>query len=636
MADYLDVGKIVSEGYKAGTGISEDIASKDVLKQMYAGQTPEDIKDPIKQAATLNQAAGMLQSKGLSSAAYKLQKQAGDLSTDVNKQQLDQLKIKEGKLGYANQLIQSAGNPSELISAISAAGVDEPVQMQLADAVRRFGDTPEGFQKAKEMLTKVSQTADQKLKAEQIAATAANTLSQIQNRVDDNVRADKKNAIEQAKLYTTANVPIPIEIAKAAGLPVPGGEAPSTFLAGRGAAEAPSYDTVAEGGALGKYGMKPKTLDLLRKIDPSLPKTNEEYLKDPKAQDKAASLLEKENEKEIKNSGNKVTQVNKDLFYRFGAPDATKILNAYDKNPNTKIDSIVGAQVIKENPDLAGKTVAQAIAGNVSVEKQPAPGLSLDKPSRGASKPSTDTPTSFVGSTGATYAPKDERETQLFANVAGPYKEPGVNNIKTNTNVTVAANEMKIGLDNMAILTNKGEKVPSRGAFSNLKTDTFFGAAASAATGPMSNVATQQFEALALPLIRQQATLILGTSASETDRKNLEKSLMTQAFAQSPVLAYQKLAEFAQSARAGIEGQASNPTLNKSQRESLVKSYQAINKAYPYTPQDVFTWQNQVKEGSKQTFGNYVAEKYPESGGITTTPEGKPTAPMSSFLIKKD
>ena len=69
MADYLDVAKIVGEGYKTGTGISEDIASKNILSKMYAGQTPEDIKDPVKQAATLNQAAGMLQSKGLSSAA---------------------------------------------------------------------------------------------------------------------------------------------------------------------------------------------------------------------------------------------------------------------------------------------------------------------------------------------------------------------------------------------------------------------------------------------------------------------------------------------------------------------------------------------------------------------------------------
>ena len=381
MADYLDIGSIVSKGYEAGKGIRESVASEDILKQAYAGQTAEEIKDPIKQAATLQSAAGMLQAKGLSSAAYKLQKQAGDLSTDVNKQQLDTLKVKQGELEYAGQLLQSAGDDSQLQNVINQTVKDPAARMSVESIMR---NPNLDFKTKKAELIKMTETADQHLKAQQISATAANTLSQIQNRADDNVRADKKNAIEQAKLYTAASVPIPVEIAKAAGLPVTGGEAPSPFLAGRGAAEAPSYDTVAEGGALGKYGMKPKTLDLLRKIDPSLPKTNEEYLKDPKAQDKAASLLEKENEKEIKNSGNKVTQVNKDLFYRFGAPDATKILNAYDKNPNTKIDSVVNPQVIKENPDLAGKTVAQAIAGNVSVDKQPASGLSLDKANKGA------------------------------------------------------------------------------------------------------------------------------------------------------------------------------------------------------------------------------------------------------------
>ena len=76
MADYLDISKIVSEGYSAGKAVSEDIASKDILQQAYAGQTPEEIKDPIKQAATLNQAAGMLNSKGLSSAAFAQQQAA--------------------------------------------------------------------------------------------------------------------------------------------------------------------------------------------------------------------------------------------------------------------------------------------------------------------------------------------------------------------------------------------------------------------------------------------------------------------------------------------------------------------------------------------------------------------------------
>ena len=616
MADYLDVGKIVSEGYKAGTGISEDIASKDVLKQMYAGQTPEDIKDPIKQVATLNQAAGMLNSKGLSSAAYKLQKQAGDLSTDVNKQQLDTLKVKVGELEYAGQLLQSASSPEDLQNVINQTVKDPAARMSVESIMR---NPNLDFKTKKAELIKMTETADQHLKAQQIAATAANTLSQIQNRAEDNVRAAKEIALKQANIYTTAQKPIPIEIARAAGLLPSGEAAPSAPVSVRQnnplnltdpkTGEIRTFATPEEGAEAGKK-------DLQGKIAGTSDAYKAKFGNKPVTPERLAETWSP--------AGAKGNTKESTANYAKAIADAANIkIDEPIENTTQTRDKVYNAMVAFEaGPAYAAK---------------PTEGLSLDKPGRaGISKPSTDTPTSFVGSTGTTYAPKDERETQLFANVAGPYKEPGVNNIKTNTNVTVAANEMKIGLDNMAILTNKGEKVPSRGAFSNLKTDTFFGAAASAATGPMSNVATQQFEALALPLIRQQATLILGTSASETDRKNLEKSLMTQAFAQSPVLAYQKLAEFAQSARAGIEGQASNPTLNKSQRESLVKAYQAINKAYPYTPQDVFTWQNQVKEGSKQTFGNYVAEKYPESGGNTTTPESKPTAPMSSFLIKKD
>ena len=181
-------------GYEAMKGVTEDIASKDILKQAYAGLTPEEIKDPVKQAATLNQAAGMLQSKGLASAAYKLQKQAGDLSTDVNKQQLDQLKVKESKLGYAGQLVQSASSKQDLISAISSAGIDEPTQMQLAAAIQRFPDTPEGFANAKSMLTQVSKTADEQLKSQKLALDAMYKQAQMANIQADNIRADQREA----------------------------------------------------------------------------------------------------------------------------------------------------------------------------------------------------------------------------------------------------------------------------------------------------------------------------------------------------------------------------------------------------------------------------------------------------------
>ena len=197
MADYLDVGKIVSEGYGAGKGVAEDIASKDILQQMYAGQTPEDIKDPVKQAATLNQAAGMLQSKGLASAAYKLQKQAGDLSTDVNKQQLDTLKVKQGELEYAGQLLQSAGDESSLQSVINQTVKDPAARMSVESIMR---NPNLDFKTKKAELIKMTETADQHLKAQQIAATIDKTIQDQKNKEKDDIRADQRLAFDQIKV----------------------------------------------------------------------------------------------------------------------------------------------------------------------------------------------------------------------------------------------------------------------------------------------------------------------------------------------------------------------------------------------------------------------------------------------------
>lgn len=197
MADYLDIGSIVSKGYEAGKGVAEDIASKDILQQMYAGQTPEDIKDPVKQAATLNQAAGMLQSKGLASAAYKLQKQAGDLSTDVNKQQLDTLKVKQGELEYAGQLLQSAGDDSQLQNVINETVKDPAARMSVESIMR---NPNLDFKTKKAELIKMTETADQHLKAQQIAATIDKTIQDQKNKEKDDIRADQRLAFDQIKV----------------------------------------------------------------------------------------------------------------------------------------------------------------------------------------------------------------------------------------------------------------------------------------------------------------------------------------------------------------------------------------------------------------------------------------------------
>ena len=196
MAEQTAVEAFAS-GYGAMKGVTEDIASKNILSQAYAGQTPEDIKDPIKQVATLNQAAGMLNSKGLSSAAYKLQKQAGDLSTDVNKQQLDTLKVKQGELEYAGQLLQSAGDESSLQSVINQTVKDPAARMSVESIMR---NPNLDFKTKKAELIKMTETADQHLKAQQIAATIDKTIQDQKNKEKDDIRADQRLAFDQIKV----------------------------------------------------------------------------------------------------------------------------------------------------------------------------------------------------------------------------------------------------------------------------------------------------------------------------------------------------------------------------------------------------------------------------------------------------
>ena len=367
------------KGYAAMSGVTEDLASKDILKQAYAGVSPESIAaNPQDQQAILGKAATLAGQRGLNSLSYSFNKQASELGAAASKQQLAQLQVKQEKLGYANQLVQSASNQSELISAIGLAGVDEPTQLQLADAVKRFGDTPEGIDKAKAMLTNVSRTADQNLKAQQLTLSAAGALSKLDNTKEDNLR-QRLSFKAQYNLPLTADEMDFVETGKlpgAAGTTItPTADASST---GRGAAESGNdYSAVnPKSGAMGRYQITKPTLESLRKIDPSLPKTDAEFLKDPAAQDKAMKLLEAEDKKSLKADGFKDSKVNLATYHRFGAPDGKKVLSAFEDNPSTPLKEALGESryntIVEQNPDLAGKSVGQAVVQNYGTGSQSA------------------------------------------------------------------------------------------------------------------------------------------------------------------------------------------------------------------------------------------------------------------------
>ena len=183
------------KGYEAIGAVREDMASKDILSSMYAGQTPEEVKDPIKQTATLQSAAGMLQAKGLFSAAYKLQKQAGDLSTSVNKQQLDDLKVKQGMLEYSGQMLATATNDEDLNNAFSNIK-DTSAQMN----IQRVIGMQAPFEQKKKMLEDMTKSVDQHLRSEDLALRTSNAIRDQDNKKKDDIRADQRLAFDQIKV----------------------------------------------------------------------------------------------------------------------------------------------------------------------------------------------------------------------------------------------------------------------------------------------------------------------------------------------------------------------------------------------------------------------------------------------------
>ena len=378
MAEYTNPVESFAKGYAAMGAVQEDMASKDILKQAYAGVTPEQAKDPQAQQNIYNQAAMMAGQRGQASLAYSFQKQAKELDSAAQTKQANDLTLKEGRLSYAGQIIGSASNKEDLLSAISAAGVDEPVALQLASAVKRFPDTPEGFKQAKEMLEKVSMTAKEKIEAQKAVIEGIYKAKQIENIDADNLRSDREEIRKreeftqkekdkqqaQARLriqdaYRAGRLPDPKDVALSRG------EEPSSssFLEQTGSRESGGNYSVVnkQSGALGKYQIMPNTYEGLKKQDPSLP-SKEEFLKNPEAQDKAAKLLEQDVERNLKASGKELTTANKNAYWYFGPAEGNKVLDA---KLDTPISSVVRPVVMEQNPNLKNKEGTSKTVGQV-------------------------------------------------------------------------------------------------------------------------------------------------------------------------------------------------------------------------------------------------------------------------------
>ena len=167
---------------KAGQQFGQDIQSKNILQQAYAGTTPEDVAaDPLKQQSVLQQAAIMAGQKGLNSLSYSFNKQAGELSENVQKSQLDAIKNMQGQLGYSGQLLSAlpADATTEDFNNVFANIKEPQAQMAIQSITRNPNFTSE---RKKELLTKLTETVDQNLKAQTLLGVEEERKARIDAR----------------------------------------------------------------------------------------------------------------------------------------------------------------------------------------------------------------------------------------------------------------------------------------------------------------------------------------------------------------------------------------------------------------------------------------------------------------------
>ena len=154
---------------KAGQEFGQAIQSKNILQEAYAGASPDVAADPQEQSTILQKASVLAGQKGLQSLAHSFQKDASSLSQDVQKSQISAIKNMQGQLGYSGQLLSAlpADATTEDFNNVFSNIKEPQAQMAIQSITRNPNFTPE---RKKELLTNLTKTVDQNLKAMKIAA----------------------------------------------------------------------------------------------------------------------------------------------------------------------------------------------------------------------------------------------------------------------------------------------------------------------------------------------------------------------------------------------------------------------------------------------------------------------------------
>lgn len=355
--NFLNPGRTGSFGEAAGnvaTGISEDFAKQREMalplasmRAQLAGQ-----KYQVEQEAS----AMNILANALGTSPDKLQADIASgnlptgLSNKITPQVYSAVALRSPKVGeVAKTLMEQSTKENQLIVDIAGKNVS------VNELRAKYGD--DFISMLPDNLKKVLQVDQQPKTTIDNTPVVTNSVSKVETPVDDTMSflEARANNVE------TKGHPDPYSAVNAAS------------------------------GATGRWQFTKGTWDNVRKLKPDLP-AFEEIKGNKGAQEEAAKVLVAENDKNIKSAGLPVSQVARDLWWRFGDSDAKKIHTAFKDDPNMPIDKIVSKKVIDQNPDLKGKTVGEAILENISGrnEDQYAP-VEATKIAQGPATTMTDT-----------------------------------------------------------------------------------------------------------------------------------------------------------------------------------------------------------------------------------------------------
>jgi hypothetical protein len=194
--DYFNPAEAFKAGYAATEEVSSDIQSKDILRQAYAGITPQEAQNPQAATTVFSKAAQMAGMAGNASLAHEFTKQASATSKLVSDQRASELKDTQDRLGLAAQYLKGAVDDAGLEQAINAAGLPMQAKMQAMAVLK--SNAP--FLQKQATLEAMGRTVAEDLQAQKLTLDALNKQSAIQNRAEDNLRADRKEAADVLKL----------------------------------------------------------------------------------------------------------------------------------------------------------------------------------------------------------------------------------------------------------------------------------------------------------------------------------------------------------------------------------------------------------------------------------------------------